>query len=106
LRNSEITKIVADEFQRMKGPGARKLVYSLKENFVGLSQNKIQDILNRDKSHYRRNARFLNKATLKPIRARDVQVRHQIDLMNMGKKGNCDGRWYLSPLCVMGYGCF
>ena len=51
LRNSEITKIVADEFHRMKVPGARKLVYSLKENFVGLSQNKIQDILNRDKSH-------------------------------------------------------
>lgn len=45
LRNSEITKIVADEFHRMKRPGSRKLVYSLKENFVGLSQNKIQDIL-------------------------------------------------------------
>ena len=87
LRNSEITKIVADEFHHMKEPGARKLVYSLKENFVGLSQNKIQDILNRDKSHYRRNARFLNKATLKPIWARDVQVRHQIDLMDIGKKG-------------------
>ena len=48
LRNSEITKIVADGFHHMKGPGARKLVYTLKENFAGLSQNKIQDILNRD----------------------------------------------------------
>ena len=103
LRNSEITKIVADEFHRMKGPGARKLVYSLKENFVGLSQNKIQDILNRDKSHYRRNARFLNKATLKPIRARDVQVRHQIDLMDMGKKGTvtANGISYRYVLSVM-----
>ena len=51
LRNSEISQIVTDEFHRMKGPGARKLVYSLKENFVGLSQNRIQDILNKDKSH-------------------------------------------------------
>ena len=89
----------------MKGPGARKLVYSLKENFVGLSQNKIQDILNRDKSHYRRNARLLNKATLKPIRARDVQVRHQLDLMDMGKKGTVTAngvsyRYVLSVLDV------
>ncbi len=73
----------------MKGPGARKLVYSLKENFVGLSQKRIQDILNKYKSHYCRNARFLNKAALKPIRARDVQVRHQIDLMDIGKKELC-----------------
>ena len=107
LRNSEITKIVADEFHRMKVPGARKLVYSLKENFVGLSQNKIQDILNRDKSHYRRNARFLNKATLKPIRARDFQVRHQIDLMDMGEKGpvTANGISYRDVLSV-NYGCF
>ena len=31
--------------------------------------------------------KFLNMATIKPIRARDVQVRHQIDLMAMRKKG-------------------
>ena len=30
----------------------------------------------------------MNKATLKPIRARDVHVRHQIDLMDMGSKGS------------------
>ena len=103
LRNSEISQIVTDEFHRMKGPGARKLVYSLKENFVGLSQNRIQDILNKDKSHYRRNAKFLNKATLKPIRARDVQVRHQIDLMDMGKKGTvlASGISYRYVLSVM-----
>ncbi|XP_078366006.1 SCAN domain-containing protein 3-like [Oculina patagonica] len=103
LRNSEISQIVTDEFHRMKGPGARKLVYSLKENFVGLSQNKIQDILNKDKSHYRRNAKFLNKATLKPIRARDVQVRHQIDLMDMGQKGTvlANGISYRYVLSVM-----
>ena len=99
----EITKIVAEEFHRMKGPGARQLLYFLKENFVGLSQNKIQDILNRDKSHYRRNARFLNEATLKPIRARDVQVRHQIHLMDMGKKGTvtANGISYRYVLSVM-----
>lgn len=34
----------------------------------------------------------MNKATLKPIRARDVQARHQIDLMDMGRKGT--GHFY------------
>lgn len=45
-RNSEISKIVADEFHPMKGPSARKLDYSLSENFVGLSHSKIEEILN------------------------------------------------------------
>lgn len=87
LRSSEINHLVADEFHRTKGSGARKIVCSLKDKFVGLSKDHVQSILNRDKLHYRRNARFLNKAILKPIRARDVQVRHQVDLMDLGKRG-------------------
>ena len=41
-----------------------------------------------DKSNYRRNAKFLNKPKLKPIRARDVHVRHQIVFIDMSKKGS------------------
>ena len=62
LRSSEVNRVVADEFHRTKGSGARKIACSLKENFVGLSKNRVQDILSRDKLHYLRNARFLNKA--------------------------------------------
>ena len=80
-------KVVADEYERLKGTGAAKLVSSLKQNFAGLSRIKVQKILNTDKQHYKRNAKFCNKARLKPIRARDVQMRHQIDLMDMGRKG-------------------
>ena len=39
-----------------------------------------------DKSHYRR--KFLDKVKLKPIRARGVYVRHQIDLIGESKKGS------------------
>lgn len=87
LRTSEINKLVGDEFDRTKGSGAAKLVCSLRENYVGLSRVRVQNILNSDKKHFRRNAKFLNKATKKPIHARDVQVRYQIDLMDMGKTG-------------------
>lgn len=31
--------------------------------------------------------KFLNKVTLKPIRAQDVQTGHQADSMEMGKSG-------------------
>ena len=58
LRNSEISKLVADEFDRTKGSGAAKLVYSLRENYVGLSRVRVQNILNSDKDHFCRNAKF------------------------------------------------
>ena len=105
LRSSEDNRVVTDEFHRTKGSGARKIVCSLKENFVGLSKNRVQDILNRDKLHYLRDARFLNKAILKLIRARDVQVRHQVDRMDLGKRRRVEfkGIVYRYVLSVMDF---
>ena len=82
-----MNNLVADKFRRTKGSGERKLVHSLKYHFVGLSKEKVQHILNPDRIHYQQNAKFCNKATVKPIRARDVQIRHQVDLMGMGEEG-------------------
>ena len=103
LRSSEVNEIVEREFDRTKGSGAAKLACGLRDNFVGLSHDKIQNILNTDKSHYRRNAKFMNKATLKPVRARDVHMRHQIDLMDMGSKGSVklNGKLYRCVLTVI-----
>lgn len=50
LRSSEVNHVVvADEFHRTKGSGATTIVCSLKEHFVGVSKNRVQDILNKDK---------------------------------------------------------
>lgn len=49
LRSSEVNHVVADEFHFTKGSGATMIVCSLKEHFVGLSKNRVQDILNKDK---------------------------------------------------------
>ena len=56
-----------------------------------------------DKSNYRRNAKFLKKAELKPIRATDVHVGHQIDLRDMSKKGSVkiNGHLYRHVLTVI-----
>ena len=86
LKSSEVNKVVVEEFERTKGSGAGKLACSLRDNFLGVSRAKIQTILNMDKSHYRRNAKCLNRAKLKPIRAIEVYVRHPIDLMDVSKK--------------------
>ena len=102
-RSLEINCLVADEFHRTNRSGARKVVSSLKDNFVSLSKHSVQDILNRDKLHCRRNAKFLDKAILKLIQARDVQVRHQVDLMDLGTGGSVkfQGIIYQYVLSVM-----
>ena len=87
LKSSEINKLVVEEFERTKGSVVGKLASFRRDNFWGISRAKIQTILNTVKSHYRRNAKFLNKAKLKLIRAKEVHVRHQIDLMDMSRKG-------------------
>ena len=103
IKSSEVKKIVAEEFDKAKGSGAAKLACSLKDTFVGISRHRIQNILNTDKSHYRRNAKFMNKETLKPIRAKDVHIRHQIDLMDMGCKGSVkmNGQLYRYVLTIL-----
>ena len=70
-----------------KDPVPKKIVCSFKDKFLGISKSRLQNSLNTDKLHYQKNARFLNKATLKPIQTRDVQVRHQVDLVDHGKRG-------------------
>ena len=45
LRSSEINKIDAEEFDRIKGSGAAKLACSLRHNFIRVSKEKVQKIL-------------------------------------------------------------
>ena len=49
LRVSEKQKVISDEYKRVKGSCAAKLVASLKRNFSGLSRIKVQEFLNTDK---------------------------------------------------------
>ena len=103
LKSSEVKKVVVEEFERTQGSCAGKLACSLRDNFLGVSRAKIQTILNMDRSHCRRNAKFLYKAKLKHVRARDVHVRHQIYLMDMSKKGSVkmNGQLYRCVLTVI-----
>lgn len=57
----------------------------LKGHYTGISENRIQGALDTSRHYQHLQARFVNKPILKPIRAKDVQTRHQIDLVNMNK---------------------
>ena len=48
-----------------------------------MGERDIRRVLGKSRRHQQLNVRFQNKAILKPIRARSVQIRHQADLISM-----------------------
>lgn len=95
---------MAKEPDCTKGYGARKLVYSLQQRFVGLSKDKIQVIFNCDKCDYRQNLRILNRAKLKPIRG--MRCLYQTSRSSYGY-GNYKSQWsFLSiDICYQSWMC-
>lgn len=95
---------MAKEPDCTKGYGARKLVYSLQQRFVGLSKDKIQVIFNCDKCDYRQNLRILNRAKLKPIRG--MWCLYQTSRSSYGY-GNYKSQWsFLSiDICYQSWMC-
>lgn len=67
------------------GSGARRLNKHLNEQYSGTSERKVQRILDSSKRYQLHKARFGNKPIPRPIRAKEVQDRHKIDLLDMGK---------------------
>lgn len=74
-------------FKKSKGSGTRKLYHKLTDSYSGVSERNVHEVLSKCTVHQKLNARFENRARLRPIRARarDVQIRHQIDLVDMEK---------------------
>lgn len=89
---SEIPRVIRKCMDDTRGSGARKLNKRMKEQYSGISERKIQNTLDRSTRYQLNKARFGNKPIPKPIKARQVQDRHQIDLLNMGKWKITQGR--------------
>lgn len=75
VKKSELKQLVIKEFKHSKGIGSRKLKHKLKQRFHGVSEARVNKILAKSKANQRANARFNNKAIIRPIRASAVQVR-------------------------------
>ena len=87
FRGKAIAKksVVKKSFKTSKGSGIRKLYHRLKDSYTGISERNVHKVLLKSTIHQKLNARFQNSPRLGPIRARDVQVQHQIDLVDMNK---------------------
>ncbi len=79
---SEVRQCISTFYQKSKGDGARKLAYTMKDMYYGLGERTIQRHLNAFPEQQRRRPKFINKAPLRPIQARDINERHQIDLVD------------------------
>ena len=75
---------VSDVVNKMyKSSGVRKIYHKLKNSYSSVAERDVQKVLAKSSVHQRLNVRFENKARLRPVRARTVQIRHQIDLVDM-----------------------
>ena len=83
VKKTELHDVVQKMYKSSKGSGARKIYHKLKECYSGVALRDVQKMLSKSCTHQRLNVRFENKARLRPVRARTVQIRHHIDVVNM-----------------------
>ena len=76
--------------------------FRLGEKYSGVSERRIQHVLDRSRRYQILKARFNNKVVLHPIRAKEVHTRHQCDLVDLRKWSVQDkGRTYRYILSIM-----
>ena len=83
MKKSAVSNVVAKVFQETKGSGVRKIYHHLKHFCSGVRERDVRCVFGKSRLHERLNVRFQNKAALKPVRAKAVQIRHQVDLVSM-----------------------
>lgn len=83
VKKSEIPSIVEKVSQQTRGEGAKKIRNRLLANYASMSQQLIQRELNCDPAQQHRYPSFKNMAPLKPIRAKKVMERNQVDLVDL-----------------------
>ena len=87
---SEINDVVSFFFNRYKGENSFKLLARIRQYYVGISKDKIQSFINKNREHCLRNPIFSNKENLKPIITTKPMERCQIDLVVFEKNPSED----------------
>ena len=70
-------------FTKYKGAGARKLYYIIAKTFCGVTERKIQTLLNRQQVNQQMHPSFKNKQKLKPVSSKEVMDRVQMDIVDL-----------------------
>ena len=100
--NATLQLKIEDAVKETKGAGSRKLQHHIREHCSGISEQRIKQHLESSREYSLLQTRFTNRPVLKPVSARDVQVRHQIDLIDMHPREVChNGATFRYILTVM-----
>ncbi len=83
VKKSDIPDIAKKGFDATKGSNTRKVNIRLREKYSGLSEKAVQRAFHSSRQCQLLRAKFPNRPPLKPITAKQVQERHQIDLLDM-----------------------
>ena len=86
VRDGHLSTFVNIALTSTKGSGTRKLNIHLQSATVGVSRANIQCILDRCEMYQLLKIRFTNnRVNIRPIRAKRVHDRHQVDLIDVSK---------------------
>ena len=101
VKQSSVSAVVGKTFHEAKSGGCKKLRNRAAESYAGLTERKILRITSNELKYRIHNAKFRNKGTLGPVRAKHVQSQHQIDLIDLSREpvehnGNFKGGNYRS----------
>ena len=103
-RDGDLATFVNMALTSTKGSGTRKLNIRLQSATVGVSRAKIQRVVDTSEMHQWLKAGFTNRANRRPIRAKRVHNRHQVDLTDMIKwpvqHHGKTFRYIISVICV------
>ena len=87
---SVINDVVSFFYNRYKGENSFKLLARIGQYYVGISKDKIQSFINKNREHCLRNPIFSNIENLKPVIATKPMERCQIDLVVFEKNSSED----------------
>ncbi|XP_038044857.1 uncharacterized protein LOC119719458 [Patiria miniata] len=85
VKECDLESIVKQGVAATGGGGARKLNIKLRSVYTGLSRTNVQKYIGKSNKYRPLKARLHDRATFRPITAKEVHARHQIDLIDLTK---------------------
>ena len=81
LKKSDVWRILSETFDETKAAGVKKIRLRAAYSFSRLSKRNILGITNNEEKYRKFNAKFMNKAARRPVRAEMVFSQLQIYLV-------------------------
>ncbi|XP_048236369.1 uncharacterized protein LOC124117280 [Haliotis rufescens] len=102
ISKSELDNVICKFYTELRGSGAKKIRTLINQYYAGISQEAIQDFIDRQDDRQLLHPKFVNAAKLKPVISRTPMGRHQVDLVGLtGMPAENDGETFIYILSVI-----